>query len=452
MKNLTLGLGGLALVVALGLQTETTAQQAAPRRASAEDASVAKPVIDRYCITCVNERVKTANLVLDKVDVTAPGGNPALWEKVVHKVRTGTMPPPNMPQQSPDERRALLTWLETSLDTAWARNPDPGRTETLRRLNRTEYRNAVRDLLSLEIDVNSLLPADESGHGFDNVTIGDLPPTLLDRYISAAQKVSRLAIGTIQTSLQADTIRLPADRTQETHVAGLPLGTRGGLSIPYTFARDGEYEIQVWLARDLNGNVGGLRERSRKHEMIVLVDREVVKSFTIQKVVDDDTTLDENLKVRVPLSAGPHDVAVTFVHDGSSLVEAPRQPLLSRFNERRHPRTAPAVDQVSISGPYAAKGAADTPSRRKIFVCKPEGSTAPNSDKEIECARTILSTLMRRAYRRPVSKTDVDGPLAQYREGRANGDFDAGISRALSAVLINPEFLFRVEADPRKIP
>jgi hypothetical protein len=270
----------------------------------------------------------------------------------------------------------------------------------------------------------------------------------LDRYISAAQKVSRLAIGTTQTSMQADTIRLPADRTQETHVAGLPLGTRGGASIPYTFAQDGEYEIQVWLARDLSGNIGGLRERSRSHEMIVLIDREPAKSFTIQKLVDDDTTLDNNLKVRVNVSAGPHDVGVTFVNDSSSLLEAQRQPLLARFNERRHPRTAPAVDQVSISGPYAAKGAADTPSRRRIFACRPEGEDA---DKELECAKTILSTLMRRAYRRPVSKADVDGPLAQYRAGRAGGDFDAGISRALSAVLMNPEFLFRVEVDPKNV-
>ena len=329
-----------------------------------------------------------------------------------------------------------------------AAKPNPGRTETLRRLNRTEYRNAVRDLLALDIDANSLLPADESGHGFDNVTVGDLPPTLLDRYISAAQKVSRLAIGSTQTSMQADTIRLPADRTQETHVAGLPLGTRGGVSIPYTFAQDGEYEIQVWLARDLSGNIGGLRERSRSHEMVVLVDREPVKSFTIQKLVDDDTTLDKDLKVRVTVSAGPHDIGVTFINDSSSLLEAQRQPLLARFNERRHPRTAPAVDQVSMSGPYAAKGATDTPSRRRIFVCRPDGRG--QRERELECAKTILSTLMRRAYRRPVSKADVDGPLAQYREGRADGDFDAGIARALSAVLINPEFLFRVEADPQE--
>jgi mono/diheme cytochrome c family protein len=475
MKNLTLGLGGLAVAVALCLQAETGAQQTGHRPPSAQGSGALRPfdnaqgrpepvqgrqaqgvpspsrdaggrnLLDRYCVTCHNERVKTADLMLDRVDITNPGGNPDVWEKVMRKVRIGTMPPPNMPQLSPDDRTALLTLLETSLDAAWAEKPNPGRTETLRRLNRTEYRNAVRDLLSLDIDANSLLPADESGHGFDNVTVGDLPPTLLDRYISAAQKVSRLAIGSTQTSMQADTIRLPADRTQETHVSGLPLGTRGGASIPYTFAQDGEYEIQVWLARDLSGNVGGLRERTRSHEMVVLVDREQVKSFTIQKLVDDDTTLDKDLRVRVNVTAGPHDIGVTFINDSSSLLEAQRQPLLARFNERRHPRTAPAVDQVSVSGPYAPKGATDTPSRRRIFVCRPAES---DKEKEIECAKTILSTLMRRAYRRPVSKAEIEGPLALYREGRTDGDFDAGIGRALSAVLINPEFLFRVEADP----
>jgi hypothetical protein len=362
----------------------------------------------------------------------------------MRKVHTGTMPPPNMPQLPAEERRALLTWLETSLDAASNEKPNPGRTETLRRLNRTEYKNAVRDLLALDVDVFALLPADESGHGFDNVTVGDLPPTLLDRYISAAQKVSRLAIGSTQTAMQADTIRLPADRTQETHVAGLPLGTRGGVSFPYTFAQDGEYEIQIWLARDLNGNVGGLRE-PRPHELVVLLDREPVKTFTIQKPRGDDTTLDKDLRVRVTAAAGPHDVGVTFINDGSSLLETPRQPQLARFNERRQPRTGPAIDQVSVSGPYAAKGAEDTPSRRRIFVCRPDGS---NTEKETECAKTILSTLMRRAYRRPISKGEVEEPMAFYREGRANGDFDAGIGRALSSVLINPEFLFRVEADP----
>jgi cytochrome c5 len=462
---LTLGLAGLAVTLFLSLQAETSAQQAARQQVvSPQSPSAAGPMapasshrrlLDQYCVTCHNERVKTADLTLDRADVANPGAEAEVWEKVMRKVHIGTMPPSNMPQPSQDDRKALLTWLETSLDAASAAKPNPGRTETLRHLNRTEYRNAVRDLLSLDIDANSLLPADESGHGFDNVNVGDLPPTLLDRYVSAAQKISRLAIGSTQTSMQADTIRLPADRTQETHVAGLPLGTRGGASIPYTFAQDGEYEIQVWLARDLSGNVGGLRERSRSHEMVVLVDREPVKTFTIQKLVDDDTTLDKDLRVRVTVGAGPHDIGVTFINDSSSLLEAQRQPLLARFNERRHPRTAPAVDQVSISGPYAAKGASDTPSRRRIFVCRPASAlTSPNATagrpaEEEECAKTILTTLMRRAYRRPVSKADVEGPLAQYREGRAGGDFDAGIGRALSAVLINPEFLFRVEADPK---
>jgi len=442
----SIGLVGLAAALCLSVQVETAAKQAPsaqPARAAAP-ASNHRAMLDRYCVSCHNQKVKTAGLSLDLIDATAPGAEAETWEKVVRKVRTGTMPPPNMPQPSQDDRRSFLTSLEASLDAASVARPNPGRTETLRRLNRTEYQNAVRDLLALDIDGASLLPADESGHGFDNVTVGDLPPMLLDRYISAAQKVSRLAIGTTQTSMQADTIRLPADSTQETHVAGLPLGTRGGVSIPYTFARDGEFEIQVWLARDLSGNVGGLRERNRVHQMVVLIDRQQVATFTIQKTVDDDTTLDSNLKVRVPVTAGPHEIGVTFINDSSSLLEAQRQPLLARFNERRHPRTAPAVDQVSVSGPYEAKGASETPSRSRLFVCRPAAA-----DKEEDCARTILSTLTRRAYRRPVSKADVDGPMAQYREGRAAGDFETGIGRALSAVLINPEFLFRVETDPK---
>ncbi len=288
-----------------------------------------------------------------------------------------------------------------------------------------------------------MLPADESGHGFDNVTVGDLPPTLLDRYISAAPKISRLAIGSTQSSMQADTIRLPADLTQEQHVAGLPIGTRGGVSIPYTFAQDGEYEIQVWLARDLSGNIGGLRE-PRAHELLLLIDRQPAATFTIQKVTGgDDTTIDKDLKARVAVAAGPHDIGVTFVKDGSSLVETARQPLESRFNERRHPRTVPAIDQVAVVGPYAPTGADDTPSRQRLFVCRPAGKA-----EEPGCARTILSTVMRRAYRRPISKADVEGPMTFFREGLADGGFDAGIGRALSAVLVNPEFLFRVETDP----
>ena len=380
----------------------------------------------------------------------------------MRKVHTGTMPPSNMPQPSQDDRHALLTWLETSLDAASAARPNPGRTDTLRRLNRTEYQNAIRDLLALDIDAASLLPADDSGHGFDNVTVGDLPPTLLDRYISAAQRISRLAIGSTESSLQSEIIRLPADLTQEDHLPGLPLGTRGGVAVSHTFVQDGEYEIQIWLARDLGGSVSGLRE-PRAHELMVLVDRQPVANFKVEKPAGgDDTRLDKDLKTRVTVRAGPHEIGVTFVKDGSSLDETARQPLQSHYNDRRRPFIAPAINQISLTGPYEAKGAENTPSRRRLFVCQPPPSrealrrgraaalAEAGGSNEEACAKTILTTLMRRAYRRPIAKAEIEGPMAFYREGRAEKDFDAGISRALSAVLINPEFLFRVESEPKK--
>jgi len=438
---------------------QVTSPPSSPVAAVVMPAANSRRVLDRYCVTCHNERLKTADLRLDRLDVATPGADADVWEKVVRKVHTGTMPPPNTPQPSPEDRRALLQWLETSLDASSAARPNPGRTDTLRRLNRTEYQNAVRDLLALDIDAASLLPPDESGHGFDNVTVGDLPPTLLDRYISAAQKISRLAIGSTESAVQSDIIRLPADLTQEDHLPGLPLGTRGGVSVSHTFARDGEYEIQIWLMRNLEGDVSGLRE-ARTHELMVLVDRKPVANFTIEKPAGTDAAPpDKDLKARVTVRAGPHEIGVTFVKDGSSLLETARQPLQSHFNDRRHPRSAPAIDQISMTGPYQAKGAEDTPSRRRLFVCRPAterragagGSQTSNKEEEA-CATTILTTLMRRAYRRPIAKADVEGPMAFYREGRAEKDFDAGIARALSAVLINPEFLLRVESDPKTVP
>jgi hypothetical protein len=403
-------------------------------------------VIDRNCVTCHNQKLKTAGLMLDEADVANPGAAGEVWEKVVRKLRTSTMPPPNMPQPSIEDRRALLSWLETSLDKAAAAKPNPGRTDTLRRLNRTEYQNAIRDLLLLDIDATSLLPADESGHGFDNVTVGDLPPALLDRYISAAQKISRLAIGSPQSSLQSDIIRVPPDVTQEEHVPGLPIGTRGGVSVRYTFPQDGEYDIQVYLTRSYSGDVEGLRD-GQPHEMKLLLDRTPTGTITVQKPANgDDALLDKNLKIRVAVKAGPHDVGVTFVRNSSSLLETARQPLQSHFNERRHPRITPAILQFSITGPYAGEGADNTPSRRRIFVCRPA-----QPREEEACAKKILSTLMRRAYRRSISEADLERPMAFYREGRSDGDFDAGIGRALSLVLFNPGFLFRVEADPDRL-
>ena len=342
-------------------------------------------------------------------------------------------------------RTAMVSWLETSLDDAALAHPNPGRTETLRRLNRTEYQNAIRDLVAVDVDATTLLPPDESGYGFDNVTVGNLSPALLDRYISAAQKISRLAIGSTQTSLESDVIRVPPDTTQEEHVPGLPIGTRGGVSVPYTFAQDGEYEIQIRLARNRTGNIGGLRD-PRPHQLEVLIDRRSVATFTVEKPSGgDDSLVDRDLKIRVPVTAGPHDVGAAFLKNASSLIETARQPLQSHYNEQRHPRLTPAVYQVTITGPYAPRGADDTPSRRRLFVCRPD-----EPSQEEACAREILSTLMRRAYRRPVSETDVEGPLAFFREGRVAGDFDAGIGNALSAVLVNSQFLFRVESDPEQ--
>ncbi len=445
-RIVTLPVGSLVLGVALALPPGAPAQESGGESATAAlspAASDARELLDRYCVVCHNERLETAGLRLDDIDVAHVPAEAEIWEQVLRKLRTSTMPPPNRPQPPAEARAGMTSWLASTLDAAAAASPNPGRTETLRRLNRTEYQNAVRDLLALDIDATALLPPDESGHGFDNVTVGDLPPALLDRYISAAQKISRLVIGNTQTSLQADVIRVPADTTQEEHVPGLPLGTRGGVVIPYTFAQDGDYDIQVRLARNRTGNIGGLRDR-RPHEMEILLDRVPVATFTVQRPErGDDALVDRDLKVRASVTAGPHDLGVTFLKSGSSLMETERRPGQSHYNETRHPRLTPAVYQVSITGPYAPQGVSDTPSRERLFVCRPTAQSGEES-----CAREILSTLMRRAYRRPVSDADLDGPMAFYREGRAGGDFDAGIGRALSAVLINPEFLFRVELDP----
>ena len=430
---------GLAATVFPCLQLDASAQ-------AAPSASSSRQLLDRYCVTCHNGRLETAGLSLEQINVGDVHEGAEVWEKVVRKLRTGAMPPSTRRQPSAEERDALAAWLETSLDQAAAANVNPGRTETLRRLNRTEYQNAIRDLLALDIDATALLPADESGYGFDNVNVGDLSPALLDRYISAAQKISRLVVGSTQTSLQNDVIRVPADTTQEEHVPGLPLGTRGGLSVPYTFAQDGEYDIQIRLARNRTGNIGGLRGRDL-HTVQLLLDRLPVATFTVERPRGgDDTFADSHLKLRVALTAGPHVVGATFLKKASSLLETERQPLQSHYNEQRHPRLTPAIYQVTIRGPYAPQGADDTPSRRRLFVCTP---TEPSEEEA--CAEEILSTLMRRAYRRPISDVDVEGAMAFYRDARADGDFDAGIGSAMTAVLVNPAFLFRVELDPDQV-
>lgn len=396
-------------------------------------------VINQYCVGCHNQSAKTAGLALDTISTESVNQHPEAWEKVVRKLRARYMPPAGLPR--PDERTydALVASLETSLDSA---KPNPGRTDTFRRLNRTEYQNVIRDLLAVEMDVAALLPNDESSHGFDNVTVGDLSPTLLERYLSAAQKISRLAVGSPPRSPGGDTIQLPPDLTQEEHFDKLPLGTRGGTVVPYTFPLDAEYEIVLRLARDRNEHIEGLREA---HEVELMLDGERVGLFTVKPPPpgQDHSLADQHLRLRVPVKAGPHVVGIAFPKKPSALLETERQPYQAHFNMDRHPRITPAVYSVTINGPYEVKGPGETPSRRRIFVCRPA-----QPGEEEGCAERILATLMRRAYRRPVTAGDVEVPLKFYRDARKDGGFEAGIEMALRAVLVSPEFLFRVEQDP----
>ncbi len=401
-----------------------------------------RATLKRYCAGCHSESVKAGGFVLDELNADSVGKHPEAWEKVVRKLRPRYMPPAGLPRPDEGAYNAVVSWIETSLDSAAAARPNPGRTDTFRRLNRTEYRNAIRDLLAIDVDVTSLLPGDESSHGFDNVTVGDLPPMLLERYLSAAQKISRLAVGSPARSPSGDTITLPADLTQEEHFDELPLGTRGGTAVPYTFPLDGSYDIQLRLARDRNEYIEGLREA---HDVELMVDGARVGLFTVKPPPSgvDHQLVDKDLRARVPVAAGPHVLAAAFPKKPSALLETERQPYPAHFNMDRHPRIQPAVYSISITGPYDAKGPGDTPSRRKLFVCKPA-----RPGEEEPCARRILSTVARRAYRRPVTDADLQVPMKFYRDARATGGFETGIEMALRAVLVSPEFLFRVEQEP----
>ena len=359
---------GLALLGSAVSQLPAGAQSV-PSTGAVAPVSSHRLVLDRYCVTCHNERLKTAGLTLDQIDVAHPGQRAEEWEKVVRKLRTGAMPPSNAPQPSAQDRTALVSWLESSLDTAAAAHPNPGRTDTLRRLNRTEYQNAIRDLLSLDIDAASLLPPDDSGHGFDNVTVGDLSPALLDRYISTAQKISRLAIGGAQTSAETDVIRVPPDLTQEEHVPGLPVGTRGGMSSPHTFTHDGEYDIQIWLARDRTGSVGGLRG-SASHELLVLVDRTLVKAMTIEMPADgDDTSVDADAEGSCAghgrLASGGRHVSQEWRVAPRNGAAAPPVAFQREPSSPSHPCDCPGVDYGTVCG-EGCRRHADPPAHLRL--------------------------------------------------------------------------------------
>jgi mono/diheme cytochrome c family protein len=456
-SRLSIVFGVFGLLAAGNAVFTLDAQQ--PRSSPSSTPAPHLSLIDEYCLSCHDEDHKKGELSLEAVAAHDVAQHPEVWEKVVRKLRARQMPP--IGKERPDDATydAVISFLVTSLDRAAEANPNPGRTATIRRLTRTEYQNAVRDLLALDVDATSLLPGDESSYGFDNVTVGDLSPTLLDRYIAAAEKISRVAIGRPSRSPGGDTIRVQTDLTQEEHLEGLPIGTRGGALVQYTFPQDGEYDIQIRLARDRNEHVEGLNDA---HELELLLDNDRVELFTVkppqreagfsEDYQPNHDHVDQHLKIRVPVRAGPHALGVAFLKKPSVLLETARQPYQSHFNSYRHPRIQPAVYSISIVGPYGATGPGDTPSRRRIFAPRLVNENPANDNNDDRYAKRILTALLRRAYRRPVTESDLQGPFDLYRKARADGGFDAGIEMALSAVLVSPQFLFRVEQDPAGIP
>ena len=432
--------------------------------------------VGRYCTSCHDDVERTADLSLKSLPLAEAAAHPAEWEAVVRKLRAGMMPPIGEPRPATEARLALVGWLESELDAAAAASPNPGRTEPFHRLNRAEYRNAVRDLLHLDVEVGELLPADEASYGFDNIAgVLKLSPTLLERYLAAADKISRLAVGTPSPFVNIDWFRVPDDRSQEKRLPGLPFGTRGGTLIEYHFPADAEYQIAVELARDLNE---GMPLYAEEQTLEIAVDGERVGLFTLPAVplmapqaANNDPNApaisqivqrfqlnregraarnraDADWRVRVPVSAGPHLVTATFVARTAALDEPARLPF-----ERPYPagvnipetRTGAYLRAVEISGPYEPTSAGETASRERIFSCRPTSGAATTEAEA--CAGNILSTLARRAYRRPVTSDDVAPLLAFYRDGAEQG-FDSGIQLALKRLLVSPEFLFRVEQDP----
>jgi mono/diheme cytochrome c family protein len=442
----------LAILLLTGGLVSLSAQQVHSTDEHVPSASPQRALINQYCVGCHNNKLRTGGVALDTVSVENVSQNPEIWEKVLRKVRARYMPPVGVPR--PDEKgyQSLVSYLETALDEWSTAYPNPGRTATLRRLTRTEYQNAIRDLLGLQVDVTQLLPGDESSFGFDNILVGELSPALLERYLAAARKISRLAVGTPVRSPTGETVLIPQDLTQEEHFDELPFGTRGGTAVHYIFPQDGKYDITFQLTRDRNEHIEGLGEPA---DVDLLLDGGRVQTFTVKPVNDisgirnansipNDDLVDKHLHIRIPVTAGPHTLAVTFPKANPALLqETERQPYQAHFNMYRHPRLHPALYSIVVVGPYEANGPGDTPSRRRIFVCRPAKPAVEDG-----CANQILSKLARRAYRRPVTEADLQMPLKFYREIRATDGFEAGIERGLRSLLISPEFLFRVERDP----
>jgi hypothetical protein len=435
------------LLIALGIPQVAGAQQPAPEP---------RAFINTYCVTCHNDRLKTGQLSLEKMDFDNIPAGAETWEKVIRKLRASAMPPQTAPQR-PDQATsdAFASLLETSIDRAAAAKPNPGRA-TLHRLNRTEYGNAVRDVFGLDIDTTPLLPADDESYGFDNIAdVLKISPSLMQRYMSASWNISRLAVGNTAIVAETATYRAKPDLSQDGHIEGLPLGTRGGMSIRHNFPLDGEYEIRVRLWRATADVIKGLEE---VHQLEVSVDGVRSKLITIGGPTDRDLSyensgksaeeIDKRLTIRVQAKAGPRTVIATFVKQSDAQNDDILQPYMRTNLDPLGYRGLPAVDRVSIAGPFKPTGAGDTPSRRQIFTCKPAIAA-----EEPACARQIISKLARKAYRRPVTQADLDNLVGFYQRGRnEGGNFESGIEAAIQLILASPDFLFRFEPDPANVP
>ena len=421
------------------------------RGAAPMSASDIAGVIDAYCVDCHNPVDFSGELSFDSLDPGHVGRDPAIWESVVRKLRTGAMPPKDAPRRPERETYGeLVATLEASLDAA--AEPNPGR-PVLRRLNRAEYANAIRDLLDLEIDVSELLPPDDSAFGFDN--IGDLlgvSPVLLERYLAAADRVSALAVGDAATPPGSRTWILPGDQSQTLHRDGLPLGTVGGIAVTHNFPLDAEYEFSLELFRN---NLEGIRGLHHSHQLEIAVDGQRILLESIGAghepdmpgaiITERSDATDARLRVRAPISAGEHTVTAAFVRKvGAS-------PARLRPFDRSNADTyasdgRPHLETLTIAGPFAATGPGETAARERVFSCRP----ASVMDESV-CAREIVERLARRAYRRPVGEEDLARLMPFFDAGRQRGSFEAGIQFALRRILASPAFVFRIEEDPGEV-
>ena len=431
---------------------------AVPARRAAPDAPIAfQGMVTKYCVGCHNTRNALpagAPLKLDLANLADPGADAATWERVVKKLGVGAMPPQGAPTPGPAELARFRSSLMTTLDAAAARANNPGQ-YVLHRLNRTEYANAVRDLVGVTVDVSDLLPSDGGDFGFDNVASAlKTSPLLLERYLTAGLRISELAVGDAGAEPGTATYTIGTTVTQDQHVEGLPLGTRGGMLVAHPFPADGDYVFSGRLLKTVAEGLSGVEGQETPHLFIVTVDGKRVFSASIGGKADHDAAV-ENKPVareefdkrmtspRIRITAGVHDVGFTFV-ERPTQEQNMWQPVLRATQEAHNPSGLPRLRNAIITGPYDATGVTTSSSRKRLFVCTPRTAA-----QEAPCADRILSSVARRAFRRPLTAADMKAPLALYRDERtAGGDFDAGIRAGLARILTSPAFLFRAEQDP----